>query len=86
MDWSDFGAIGQGLGGLSNSIFGGLNFWQQSENLKYQKRLQKQIFAREDNAVQRRVSDLRAAGLSPVLAAGSAANAGPVVSTTPPPA
>lgn len=59
-----------------------LNF--QRQNLDYQKQLQKDIFAREDNAVQRRVEDLKAAGLSKTLAAGSAANAGSVVSTTAP--
>lgn len=36
-------------------------------------RIQKKAWAREDNAVQRRMKDLRAAGLSPSLAAGSAA-------------
>ena len=39
-------------------------------NFEYQKNLQNQIFNREDNAVQRRVHDLQAAGLSKTLAAG----------------
>ena len=61
-----------------------LNFQLQKENLAYQKDLQNIIFGREDNAVQRRVNDLRKAGLSPTLAAGSAAGAGSVVSTSAP--
>lgn len=52
-------------------------------NFNYQKAIQNQIFAREDNAIQRRASDLQAAGLSKTLAAGSGAGAGSVVSTSP---
>ncbi len=53
------------------------------KNFAYQQALQNQIFAREDNAIQRRASDLQAAGLSKTLAAGSGAGAGSVVSTSP---
>lgn len=60
------------------------NFNKESylKNFEYQKELQQQIFSREDNAVQRRVSDLQSAGLSKTLAAGDGAGAGSVVSTS----
>lgn len=48
----------------------------------YEKALQKEMFQREDNAVQRRRADLEAAGINPNLAAGQAASAGPVVATS----
>lgn len=73
------------LRGLEESIrVNDLNYQLQKENLDYQKSLQKVMFERNDNAVQRRVNDLKTAGLSPVLAAGSSANAGPVISTSAP--
>lgn len=65
----------------TNKDIANQNLQFQNENLQYQKDLQEQIFAREDNAVQRRVDDLVAAGLSPTLAAGSAANAGQAIET-----
>lgn len=60
--------------------------WQQEaydQSFKYQqgidrynRQLQSRIFAREDNSIQRRIEDLRKAGLSGVLAAGQGARAG----------
>lgn len=74
------GIIGA-LGGVTEA---GINYSAQIKNLDYQKDLQKQIFAREDNAVQRRAADLEKAGLSKTLAAGDAAGAGTAINTTAP--
>ena len=87
MDFDLLGALSAGstLAGTVDSIIANRkNFDLQKDNLAYQKDLQKQIFAREDNAVQRRVNDLIKAGLSPTLAAGSSAGAGSVISTSAP--
>lgn len=67
-----------------NNRINELNYQLQRDNLNYQKSLQQTMFGREDTSVQRRVADLTAAGLSPTLAAGSGASAGPVVSTRAP--
>lgn len=73
----------QGITGLIdtgvNANIASQNLAFQKDTLAYQKDLQKQLFEREDNAVQRRAADLEAAGLSKTLAAGSAAGAGEYV-------
>lgn len=69
--------IGAGTG-IYNSVQGNkLN----REQFEYSKNLQQQIFNREDTAVQRRVKDLEAAGMSKWLAAGQGAGSGSVVGT-----
>jgi hypothetical protein len=60
------------------------NFGLQKDQQAYERQLQETMFNREDNSVQRRTEDLKAAGINPILAAGQGASAGPVVSSNAP--
>lgn len=60
------------------------NYDLQKANFKWQQAVQQKAWEREDNAVQRRAEDLKAAGINPILAAGQSANSGPIFSTSAP--
>jgi len=78
------GGAGALVGGGTNIGIGQANYTQQKHNLEWQQKAQRITWAREDNAVRRRAADLAAAGMSKTLAAGQAAQTGPVVHTQAP--
>ncbi len=60
------------------------NYKMQQQHYKYQKFQQQTTWDREDNAVQRRVNDMKLAGISPHAVAGGAAQAsGPMGTKAP---
>lgn len=74
-------ATGSVLGSIGGSIVDWVQGKEQREmdqavNAKNEA-LMREAWAREDNSVQRRAADLKAAGINPLLAAGQAAQAGP---------
>lgn len=69
---------------ITSAVTGVANVGMQWANMDYQRGLQNDIFSREDTSIARRVSDLKASGLSPVLAAGQGAGTGGIVSTKAP--
>lgn len=77
---------------LAGSVIGAVSAKKQQErNIKFQREtnakneaLMREGWARDDTAVQRRAADLEAAGQSPLLAAGSAANPSTPISTVAP--
>nr|QJB18852.1 MAG: DNA pilot protein [Microvirus sp.] len=86
------------LSGVSSIANVGANIWNtysqnraneqnlafQRDTLSWEKEKQGQSWLREDNAVQRRVADMKKAGINPVLAAGAAASSSPPIHITTP--
>lgn len=91
------GEIGGVIQGVSSAAAAGVAIWQQIEAMKQNEKnmrqqnyanwlqllLQQEQWNREDTSIQRRVKDLKEAGLSPVLAAGTGATSSPPIRISP---
>lgn len=64
------------IGGIISGVQNKQNLDFQKSAFEYQKWLNTQSMLREDNAVERRMADLKNSGLSPYLAVGSSAASG----------
>ena len=66
------GAVGDFITGSTNAALqydvANRNLQFQKDTLNYQKQLQREIFQREDNSIQRRAADIAAAGGNPATA------------------
>lgn len=93
-DLAGIGSIISGIGGIgigiansvTNAEINKKNYELQKDWQNYQKQLQREIFQREDSAIQRRAFDIAAAGGNPAIAweTGNGAQAGSIVDTSAP--
>lgn len=63
------------IAGITGAATNILNFSEQKKQNAWMREAQQTTWDREDNAVQRRAADMKAAGINPLLAAGSPAQA-----------
>ncbi len=84
---SGIGSLGSGIANsITNAQINKKNYELQKDWQNYQKQLQREIFQREDTAIQRRASDIASAGGNPAMAweTGNGAGAGNIVPSSAP--